>query len=460
MKAFKFLLAGTLALSLSACMGSTGPKQQVGTLLGAAAGAVTGAQVGKGRGKLAATAAGTLLGAFAGSEIGKSLDRADMAYLHRTQQRALETAPSGSSTSWTNPDSGNAGRVTPQRTYRNASGAYCREFQQTVTVGGNTETAYGTACRQPDGTWKIVKGTPLAEARSRSDTARQTPSFPSPVSRGQERKSYGEVSFPLGDLSFADEVVSFTSGVPGARAKRHRTPEAALGIPDYDGVRGNKYLSLGCGGVLVVKFTDNSLIDIDGPDLHVFEIGPAVEPTHLAISRDGERWIEIGRVAGGRADIDIAEFVDRSETYSHVRLTSGHTTCGGPYPGADIDAVGAIGSAIKMQLDSMVLFGSGKAAPRLEAEAELAKIADLIRERAGARVVIEGHTDNLGPDETNQALSERRAAAVQSYLAAAGGMESITFVSRGHGEKRPVASNRTAEGRQLNRRVEITVIPQ
>ena len=280
---------------------------------------------------------------------------------------------------------------------------------------------------------------------------------------GQGPKSYrdghgGEVFFPLGDISFADEVVSFTSGKPKARAETDRIPEETLGIPDYDG--NDNYLTLGCGGVLVVRFTDNSLIDIDGPDLYVFEIGPAVEPTDLAISRDGESWSEVGRIAGGRADVDIGEFVDGSEPYSHVRLIDGRSDCSGDYPGADIDAVGAIGSGIKVQLDSTVLFASGKSVLRPEAEAELAKVADLIRTHTGARVVIEGHTDHVGSQQMNQALSEQRAAAVESYLAAAGGMESITFISRGYGEKRPVASNETSEGRQLNRRVEITVIPQ
>ena len=282
---------------------------------------------------------------------------------------------------------------------------------------------------------------------------------------GQGPKSYpdghgGEVFFPLGDLSFADEVVSFTSGEPKARAETDRIPEETLGIPDYDRGADDNFLTLGCGGILVVRFTDNSLIDIDGPDLYVFEIGPGVEPTDLAISRDGVSWVDIGRIAGGRADVDVADFVDGSEPYSHVRLIDGRTDCGGSYPGADIDAVGAIGSGIKVQLDGTVLFASGKAMPRPEAEAELAKVADLIRAHAGARVVIEGHTDHVGSQQMNQALSEQRAAAVESYLAAAGGMESITFISRGYGEKRPVASNETSEGRQRNRRVEITVIPQ
>ncbi len=46
--------------------------------------------------------------------------------------------------------------MTPVETYQRDDGQYCREFQQTVTIGGKTEEAYGTACRQPDGSWKIV----------------------------------------------------------------------------------------------------------------------------------------------------------------------------------------------------------------------------------------------------------------------------------------------------------------
>lgn len=153
-KVAAFLLAGTM---LAACTNGPGPKEGVGTVLGAATGAVLGAQVGKGTGQLAAVAAGTLLGAFLGSEAGKSLDRADIAYAERTHQRTLENNPSGTTSTWTNPDSGHSGTITPVKTYQRPTGAYCREYQTTVTVGGKTEEAYGTACRQPDGTWKIVE---------------------------------------------------------------------------------------------------------------------------------------------------------------------------------------------------------------------------------------------------------------------------------------------------------------
>ena len=155
MKVIRIIAAGVVALSLAACQ-DAGPKQQIGTLIGAAAGAVAGAQGGKGKGQMVGIAVGTLLGSLAGSEVGKSLDRADRMYMQKTTQQSLEAVPSGSTSTWKNPDSGNSGSITPQRTYQKTEGTYCREYQQTISVGGRTEEAYGTACRQPDGTWQVV----------------------------------------------------------------------------------------------------------------------------------------------------------------------------------------------------------------------------------------------------------------------------------------------------------------
>jgi surface antigen len=134
-----------------------GPKQGFGTLGGAAAGGLLGSQIGGGTGKLAATAAGTLLGAFLGNEIGSSLDRADQAYAGRAVQQAY-AAPIGQQIVWNNPESGNSGVIVPIREGHQANtNAYCREYQQTVTVGGRTQQAFGQACQQPDGSWKIVQ---------------------------------------------------------------------------------------------------------------------------------------------------------------------------------------------------------------------------------------------------------------------------------------------------------------
>lgn len=152
----KLMILGLLAPALASCVQGAGEKQTMGTLIGAAGGGLAGAQIGKGKGQLAATAAGVLLGAMIGSEVGKSLDQADRMYMAQTRQKALDTSQSGQSTKWVNPDSGHSGTVTPQPAYEQTPGRYCREFQETVTIGGQQETAYGTACRQPDGTWKIV----------------------------------------------------------------------------------------------------------------------------------------------------------------------------------------------------------------------------------------------------------------------------------------------------------------
>lgn len=143
---------------LSACANSEyGTKQTGGAILGGVGGAVAGAQFGKGTGNLAMTAIGTLLGAYVGSEVGKSLDRADQQYAHQAGQRAFESAPAGQAVAWNNPDSGHSGTVTPTRTYEASPGQYCREYQTSVSIDGRTEQAYGTACRQPDGSWKVVK---------------------------------------------------------------------------------------------------------------------------------------------------------------------------------------------------------------------------------------------------------------------------------------------------------------
>ncbi len=147
------LIAG--AFVLGACSEDAGTKETLGTLGGAALGGLLGAQVGGGTGQLAATAAGALIGAVVGAEVGKSLDKADQLYAERTAHDALENSPSEQTSQWSNPDSGHSGTVTPTSTYQTAEGQYCREYQQTVTIDGETHQAYGTACRMPDGSWQI-----------------------------------------------------------------------------------------------------------------------------------------------------------------------------------------------------------------------------------------------------------------------------------------------------------------
>lgn len=142
---------------LSGSAYAAGPKEGGGTLLGAGAGALIGSQFGGGTGQLVGVAIGTLAGALIGQDIGRTLDRTDQVYMQQTAQQTLETLPSNQTSIWVNPDSGNSGAVTPTHTYQDRDGRYCREYQQTVIVGGGQQQAYGTACRQPDGSWQIVR---------------------------------------------------------------------------------------------------------------------------------------------------------------------------------------------------------------------------------------------------------------------------------------------------------------
>ena len=129
--------------------------KNIGGLLGGALGGVAGSQFGGGSGKTAATIGGAMLGMLAGSALGEHLTESDRSILQDTQEQAYN-APIGEPIEWNNPETGNSGTITTERQGRTASGAYCREFQQTISIDGKTERAYGTACQQPDGTWQIT----------------------------------------------------------------------------------------------------------------------------------------------------------------------------------------------------------------------------------------------------------------------------------------------------------------
>jgi surface antigen len=154
----KMVAVLAMSASLAACadQGFGANKTTGGGLVGAGLGGLAGSQIGSGSGKLAATAIGVLLGALAGSNVGQSLDRADHLAADRTAGQAFETNPTGQASGWRNPDTGNYGTITPTRTVERPNGQVCREFQQTIVVGGQTQQGVGTACRQPDGTWRVV----------------------------------------------------------------------------------------------------------------------------------------------------------------------------------------------------------------------------------------------------------------------------------------------------------------
>ena len=140
------------ALSIAAVAGCAS-KEQTGAVIGGVAGGLLGSQFGSGTGQVAAVLVGTLAGTMIGASVGRYMDEQDKAKLAQTMEynRTNQTAQ------WVNPDTHDSYAVTPTKTYTNADGTPCREFTMNADVGGKTQQVYGTACRQADGSWKVVQ---------------------------------------------------------------------------------------------------------------------------------------------------------------------------------------------------------------------------------------------------------------------------------------------------------------
>jgi surface antigen len=158
MSVAKFVAIIGLAVSLAACAGNPdgmgpGPKENTGTLLGALGGAAIGSQFGGGAGgHVAGALIGAGVGALIGNRIGNALDEKDKRLAYEAEMNALDRGQSGAPVSWRNPDSGRYGSVVPGPAYLDA-GRNCRAYTETIYIDGRPQTARGTACRNPDGSW-------------------------------------------------------------------------------------------------------------------------------------------------------------------------------------------------------------------------------------------------------------------------------------------------------------------
>lgn len=113
-----------------------------------------------------------------------------------------------------------------------------------------------------------------------------------------------------------------------------------------------------------------------------------------------------------------------------------------------------------LRLDSMSLFDSGKSALKVGSTKMLVNSLVGVKAKPGWLIVVSGHTDNTGNPKLNQTLSLKRAEAVRDWMRDTGDVPESCFAVQGYGESRPIATNDTPEGRALNRRVEISLVPQ
>jgi outer membrane protein OmpA-like peptidoglycan-associated protein len=150
----------------------------------------------------------------------------------------------------------------------------------------------------------------------------------------------------------------------------------------------------------------------------------------------------VGALAGGA----IGNYQDRQQAKLRAELE-----------GTGV-SVTRIGDNITLNMPGNITFATNSSDLNASFYEVLKSVGTVVNEFNKTIIEVAGHTDSTGSDQYNQSLSERRAGSVASYLQAQGVL-SQRIITVGVGEQRPVADNATAEGRQLNRRVELTLVP-
>jgi surface antigen len=145
-------IAATGALALAACATGGSGVERTGTIPGANPGVVIDSPVGSGVGEVPV---GALEGALLGADVGASLEDSDRPIALQAEYEALEYGRPGQPTRWRNRKSGNGGEISVGSSYQ-VNRLDCREYTHTVSIGGRNRVVRGTACRQPDGVWRVL----------------------------------------------------------------------------------------------------------------------------------------------------------------------------------------------------------------------------------------------------------------------------------------------------------------
>ena len=154
----------------------------------------------------------------------------------------------------------------------------------------------------------------------------------------------------------------------------------------------------------------------------------------------------VGAGVGGLAGAGVGAYQDRQEAELRRRMA-----------GTGVDVVRQ-GDNITLNMPSNITFDFDSSTLKPQFTPVLDNVAQTLTQYNQTVVEVAGHTDSVGTDQYNQALSERRANSVAAYLGSHGVMQQ-RMITVGAGESRPIASNDTESGRAQNRRVEITLVP-
>ncbi len=170
-----------------------------------------------------------------------------------------------------------------------------------------------------------------------------------------------------------------------------------------------------------------------------------------AIGRDTESTLigaAAGALAGGLTGGAIGNYMDKQENAMRQAVAA-----------VDGASVQRNQNTLAVTFKSDILFPVNSAVLQPGANDEITRVAQVLTQYPATNITIAGHTDSTGSDALNQDLSERRANAVKSALSARG-VAPARMTAIGFGESKPIADNNTEAGRTINRRVEITIVPQ
>ena len=155
----------------------------------------------------------------------------------------------------------------------------------------------------------------------------------------------------------------------------------------------------------------------------------------------------IGALVGGLAGGGIANYMEKQEMAMNQALA-----------GVEGASVQRNMNTLALTFKSDVMFDTGSAVLKAGAYDEINRVAQVMNQYPETTIQIAGHTDSVGAESTNQVLSERRAEAVKNALSAQN-VNAARMRTIGYGESQPIADNNTDAGRQMNRRVTVTITP-
>ena len=273
-------------------------------------------------------------------------------------------------------------------------------------------------------------------------------------------------------LDLGEETIDYSVALEGPvtlpppQAAQASAPPAGAGSTDIDAptrLAGNRIKGEGVKKAVSYYYAFNAgpgelRITADAKNLS------AAMAEALAVSLYNLRSERFCDVALGNTTIDKRAVVDCKVDQRQpviLRVDLGPETIDfrvrfdGPH---DFDAF-SMPKEVTIALDAAVLFDTGKSELKPEARKTLHEAAERVKKFPGAAVTIAGHTDNVGKEASNMALSERRAQAVRDYFVASESVPPGALQAKGFGKSQPVADNTSEQGRARNRRVDVLIVP-